>query len=119
MKKLVLAVVFAFIGLGLNAQDSKVVKEEFYANGNLKAQFTEVNDDLIQATYFFEDGTVNETGFFKNEKLTGKWKTYNSDSELLAIGFFTDNRKSGTWSFYKDGEVYQEINYSGNAIAKN
>ncbi|MFT4754023.1 MAG: antitoxin component YwqK of YwqJK toxin-antitoxin module [Salibacteraceae bacterium] len=119
MKKLVLVAVFAIIGLGLNAQDTKVVKEEFYANGNLKAQFMEVNESLIQATYFFETGTINEIGFFEEDELSGQWKTYNSNSELLAIGYFTDNRKSGTWSFYQNGSKIQEVTYSGSQIAKN
>ncbi len=118
MKKLVLALVFAFVGMGLSAQDKEVVKEEFYAGGNLKAQFVEVNADLIEATYFFEDGTVNETGFFENDKLTGKWKTYNSNSELLAIGFFKESKKTGTWSFYQNGEVVQEVSYSDVQMAK-
>ena len=118
MKKLVLIAVIALFGLSLNAQDNKVVKEDFHANGNLKSQFVEVNSDLIQATYFFESGDVNETGFFKNEKLSGQWKTYNSNSELLAIGYFEENKKSGTWSFFKDGKKYQEVSYSGTQIAK-
>ena len=118
MKKLVLVAVFAFIGLGLSAQDNKVVKEEFYASGNLKSQFVEVNDNLIQATYFFESGEVYETGFFENEKLTGKWKTYNSDSELTAVGYFKSNKKTGIWSFYKGGKVFQEVSYSETQIAK-
>ena len=119
MKKLVLAAVFAIIGIGLNAQDTKVVKEEFYANGNLKSQFVEVNRSLVQATYYFETGIINETGFFENDKLSGQWKTYNSNSELLAIGYFTDNKKSGTWSFYQDGSKFKEVSYSGSQIAKN
>lgn len=119
MKKLVLALVFAFIGMGLSAQDREVVKEEFYANGNLKAQFVAINTDLVQATYFFEDGDVYETGFFENDKLTGKWKTYNSNSELLAIGFFKESKKTGTWSFYQDGVIIQEVSYSEVQMAKN
>lgn len=118
MKKVVLALVFAFIGLGVYAQDAKVVKENFYASGNLKAQFVEVDGDLIQATYFFETGEIYETGFFENDKLTGKWKTYNSDSELLAVGYFADSKKSGTWSFYKDGELFKEVSYSQSQMAK-
>ncbi len=118
MKKLVLALVFAFVGMGLSAQDREVVKEEFFANGNLKAQFVTVKADLIEATYFFEDGTVNETGFFENDELTGKWKTFNSNSELLAIGFFKESKKTGTWSFYQDGEVIQEVSYSDVQMAR-
>jgi antitoxin component YwqK of YwqJK toxin-antitoxin module len=119
MKKLVLPLVFAFIGLGLSAQETKVIKESFYDNGNVKAQFVEVNKNLIQATYYFESGEVYETGFFENDKLTGKWKTYNSNSDLLAIGYFEDNRKTGTWSFFKDGNLFQEVSYSQVQMAKN
>ncbi len=119
MKKLVLAMVFACIGMGLSAQDREVVKEEFYANGTLKAQFVAVTTDLVQATYFYENGDVYETGFFENNKLTGKWKTYHSNSELVAIGFFKNNKKTGTWSFYKQGELIQEVSYAQVQIAKN
>jgi antitoxin component YwqK of YwqJK toxin-antitoxin module len=118
MRKLVLAVVFAIIGMGLNAQDNDVVKEEFYSNGSLKAQFVALNDNLIQATYFFESGEIYETGFFENDQLSGKWKTYNVDSQLTTIGFFTENKKTGTWSFYKDGSLEGEISYSQVQMAK-
>lgn len=118
MKNLLLIAVFSIIGMGLHAQDN-VVKEEFYANGNLKAQFIALDNNLIEATYFFESGAINETGYFKNNQLTGKWTTFNINSELLAIGYFTNNEKSGTWNFYKNGEVIHEISYSEVQMAKN
>jgi len=118
MKNLILLGLFTILSAGLFAQDGKVVREEFYANGNLKLKFVEIAPDLVEATYYFETGELYETGYFKNEELSGKWITYNINTELQTIGYFAENKKTGTWTHYKDGKVYQVVDYSTNQIAK-
>ena len=118
MKNLILVGFVFLMSIPVFAQDTEVIKEEFYSNGNLKTQFVSLENDLIGATYYFESGEVYETGFFKEDKLTGKWTTYTLNSDVQAIGYFTDSKKSGTWTTYKDGEVISEISYSQNLAEK-
>jgi antitoxin component YwqK of YwqJK toxin-antitoxin module len=118
MKNLILIGLFTVLNAGLFAQDNNVVREEFYANGNLKLKFIEIAPNLVEATYYFETGELYETGYFKNELLSGKWTTYNIDSELQTIGYFHENQKTGTWAHYKDGKEFQVVDYSYNQIAK-
>lgn len=118
MKNLILLGLFTVLSAGLFAQDGKTVREEFYANGNLKLKFIEIAPNLVEATYYFESGELYETGFFKNELLSGKWTTYTIDSELQTIGYFFESKKTGSWTHYKDGKVQQVVDYSANQIAK-
>ena len=119
MKKLLLFVSVILLSVGLQAQDKEIVKESFYPNGNLKSQFVKVNAELIEATYYFESGVVYETGFFQEDALTGEWKTYNVNAELLAVGYFSEGKKAGTWKIYQEGELFREISYSEVQMAKN
>ena len=118
MKNLVLVVVFALFGSALFAQE-KVVREEFYANGNLKLQFVELDQNIVKATYYFEDGGVYETGFFVNQKLDGKWTTYTADQLIQCTAYFSNNEKVGDWTFYKNGQVFQVVSFSNDQMAKN
>ncbi len=118
MKNLVLISVFVILGSALFSQESKVVREEFYANGNLKAKFVSLTKNLIEATYFFESGAIYETGLYSEDKKTGKWTTYTVNSELQAVGFFIRDKKTGTWITYSNGEVVNRISYTTNQMAK-
>ena len=70
MKKLVLfAFLFAFAFT--QAQDKK---PSFEAVG-----------DMVKATYYYADGSIHKEGFFKNEKLDGKWTQYDKKGNKVAI----------------------------------
>ncbi|MGB0391735.1 MAG: toxin-antitoxin system YwqK family antitoxin [Salibacteraceae bacterium] len=118
MKNIFFALLMVFIGIDSIGQEAKVLKENFYSTGELKSKFIEINRSLVQVTYYFQSGVISETGFYVNEKLTGKWKTYNIDSELISIGYFEDNQKSGIWSFFKDGDLVNEISYESHQFAE-
>lgn len=117
MKGILTLAFIAILGLGAQAK-GEIVKSEFYANGNLKAEYVDQGNDLIAATYYYADGTINETGFFKDDKLTGEWKTYNVQAELIASGSYTKSKKTGNWKVYKDGVQIHEMDYSPTQIAR-
>ncbi|AOZ98875.1 MULTISPECIES: toxin-antitoxin system YwqK family antitoxin [Flavobacterium] len=70
----------------------------------------------VKATYFHENGKVQQTGFFKNGKLEGKWTSYDQDGNKLAIAEYNNGEKVGKWFFWKDSTL-SEVDYSNNQIA--
>jgi antitoxin component YwqK of YwqJK toxin-antitoxin module len=111
MKKLMMIAVGLLLGLGVMAQGHEVIKQEFYANGNIKAKYVQIDTDWVEVVYFFESGVIKETGFFHKGKVAGKWITYNENSQLVAMGEFTNGKRSGSWSYFVDGELAHSKNY--------
>ena len=73
--------------------------------------------NLIEATYFHDNGEKSQVGTFNLEKqLHGKWVSYNEEGEKISIGSYTNGRKTGKWVFWSKGDK-KEVEYSNNAIA--
>ena len=96
---MILAVVL-FSG-ALFAQDAKPVLEPF--------------GEKIRATYFYENGQVQQVGYFENGKLEGLWESYNEQGERIATGEYSKGVKTGKWLFWND-EQLAEVSYSKNNI---
>ncbi len=73
-------------------------------------------DDLVKATYFYEDGKIKEQGFFKGKKLEGTWVTFDKKGNKTAIAHYESGRKVGKW-FLWENETLKEIDYKDNKIA--
>lgn len=84
------------------AQDAKPVLEPF--------------GKKVKATYFYENGQIQQEGFFENGKLEGYWVSYNEDGTKKASGFYKEGAKVGKWFFWKEDQL-SEVDYSNNAIA--
>ena len=82
---------------------------------NIEPKF-EKEGDQIKGTYFHENGTIAQTGYFLGGKLHGKWKMYNDEGKKIAIGEYGAGKKTGKWFFWK-GEELKEVDYSDNKIA--
>lgn len=85
---------------------------------------------LVKATYYFDNGKVQQVGFFKDGKLDGKWTSYNENGDIIALAEYKEGVKSGKWVITSDNVATKEIDYAnnqvvavrtikGNAIAKN
>lgn len=72
--------------------------------------------ELVAVTTYYEDGSIKEQGFYKNQKLHGEWNMYNEDGVKITKANYINGKKSGTWMFLKDG-VVTEVNYEDNKIA--
>ena len=101
MKRYLIAVALVFSGM-IYAQDSKPVLEPF--------------GKKVKATYFYDNGQVQQEGYFENCKLEGYWVSYNEDGTKSASGFYKEGAKVGKWFFWKDVNL-SEVDYSNNAIA--
>lgn len=81
---------------------------------NREPKLEEVNG-LVKATYYHENGKVQQEGFFANGKLDGKWISYNQNGVKIAIAEYAKGVKVGNWFFWNN-EGLSEVDYSKDAI---
>ena len=75
----------------------------------------EKSEDTVRATYYYEDGSIKEQGFFKDAKLTGRWVSYNKKGEKTMIAHYKAGKKVGKWFAWNNSSL-KEINYANNTI---
>lgn len=76
----------------------------------------EVVDNMVKATYYYDNGQVQQEGFFKDGKLEGKWVAYDTQGNKLSIGEYSNGQKVGKWFFWNDAKLSQ-VDYSNNQVA--
>ncbi|WP_264535875.1 toxin-antitoxin system YwqK family antitoxin [Flavobacterium sp. N1736] len=101
MKKCVILVAMMFSGI-LVAQE---VQPELEAVGN-----------KVKATYYYENGKVQQQGFYKDGKLDGVWVSYDEKGNKLAVGEYTDGVKTGKWIFFNENNL-SEVAFENSQIA--
>ena len=73
--------------------------------------------NLIEATYYHDNGTVSQEGTFNmNKELHGKWVSFNDSGEKISVGNYVNGLKTGNWTFWSGNDM-KEVEYSNNAIA--
>jgi antitoxin component YwqK of YwqJK toxin-antitoxin module len=72
--------------------------------------------ELVKTTYYFENGKVQQEGFFKNGKLDGVWTSYDVNGNKLAVATYDNGEKTGKWFFWT-GTNLNEVDYSNSRIA--
>jgi len=77
-------------------------------------QLEEVNG-MVKATYFYENGSVEQEGFFKEGLLEGKWVSYHADGSKKAIAEYENGKKIGKWFFWNN-TLLTEVDYENNAV---
>lgn len=107
MKKCLFLVTMLFSGI-IIAQESKPVLEPF--------------GKKLKATYFYENGQVQQEGFFENGKLEGTWLSYDEQGNKTSSGEYSKGVKTGKWFFWSqnDDNVFttlSEVDFSNNRIA--
>ncbi|WP_348798033.1 toxin-antitoxin system YwqK family antitoxin [Flavobacterium adhaerens] len=106
MKKCVVLIAMLFTGV-IFAQDAKPVLEPF--------------GKKIKATYFYDNGQVQQEGYFVNGKLDGIWVMYNEGGDKIASGEYDAGVKVGKWFFWSqnnDKNSLCEVDFSQNKIDK-
>ena len=71
--------------------------------------------NLVKATYYYENGQVQQTGFFKNGKLEGQWVAYDMKGNKQSVGEYKDGIKTGKWVFWTDVKL-TEVTYLDNKV---
>ncbi|MFB9053227.1 toxin-antitoxin system YwqK family antitoxin [Formosa undariae] len=104
MKTKIIFVLALLMGVVTFAQDKRELK---------------LNDgtQLIEATYFHDNGVVSQTGFYTLDgKLQGEWKQYDASGKKLTAANYNNGEKVGKWFFWGE-DTLKEVDYSNNAIA--
>jgi len=101
MKKYLFLGLILFSGV-IFAQNAKPVLEPF--------------GKKVKATYFYENGQVQQVGFFENGKLEGAWVSYDENGARVSSGEYNEGLKTGKWFFWKENNLI-EVDYSDNRIA--
>ncbi len=92
-------------------------ENQFFEDGSLKTEFRQLGEDTYKVIYYFEDGTVRETGYFRNGMNHGVWMTFNREGVLVGEGYYNENRKEGKWRFWNEnGLVVAEVEYMDNIM---
>ena len=71
---------------------------------------------LVKTTYYFENGKVQQEGFFKNGKLDGTWISYDENGNKSSVATYDNGVKTGKWLFW-NGKNLSEVDYSNSKIA--
>lgn len=102
MKKLLLIATFLVSGTVAFAQSNKPTLEK---KGN-----------VIEATYFHDNGTIAQTGYFTLEgKLQGEWKSYDTNGKKVAVGNYANGQKVGKWFFWNTDRL-SEVDFANSKI---
>lgn len=81
-----------------------------------KKPVLEQEGNLIRATYFHENGQVQQQGYFKNGKLDGQWVSYDENGTKSAVGEYVNGARTGKWVFWSN-QMLSEVDYSKSKIS--
>ena len=76
----------------------------------------EAENELVKATYHYENGAVQQVGYFKDGKLDGKWTSYDINGNVNVIAVYNKGSKTGKWMYYSNSICVNEVNFSDNNI---
>jgi len=103
MKKILIIAAFLVSGVTAFAQNSD-------------KPTIEKKGDLYEATYYHENGTVAQTGFYTTDgKLQGEWKSFDANGKKIAVGNYDKGQKVGKWFFWNTNSL-SEVDYDTNKI---
>jgi len=83
---------------------------------NVKPVHT-IENNIIKSTYYYSNGTVKQSGFYKDGKLTGAWVAFNEDGTKQSMGTYDNGIKTGKWFFWT-GATLTEVEYADSRIAE-
>lgn len=102
MKKLIILLVMLSVGFT-------------YAQNNTEPKL-EKKGDLTIATYYHDNGEVQQKGAFNADgKLQGEWTSFDADGNKVAVGTYEAGKKVGKWFFW-EGDSLQEVDYIDSKI---
>ncbi len=71
---------------------------------------------MVKATYYYDNGQIQQEGFFKNGKLEGQWVAYDANGTKKSVAEYSNGAKTGKWVFWND-TMLSEVNYLDSRIA--
>jgi antitoxin component YwqK of YwqJK toxin-antitoxin module len=87
-----------------------------YENGSVKSEFIQ-KGELVAVTNYYENGTIKETGFFKNEVPEGKWETFSNKGAKTAELSYINGKRHGEFRVWDEfSNAYIEMKYANGEV---
>lgn len=102
MKKLFIAVMLVVSGV-IFAQESNVKHE--------------IVNKMVKSTYYYDNGQIQQEGFYKKGKVHGEWISYDMNGQKVAIGKYENGKKVGKWFFWSGADL-MEVDYTDTRVAQ-
>lgn len=64
------------------------------------------------STWYAEEGTKLKEFTYENDQLHGPAKFYDANEKIAVEGQYKRDKKTGYWKYYKDGELYDEKDFT-------
>lgn len=77
----------------------------------------EVVNNMVKATYYYDNGQVKQEGFYLDGKLHGKWVSYNENGVKQTMGEYDKGNKVGKWFFWSTNSL-NEVDFSESRIVE-
>ena len=89
--------------------------------GQANKPVLEQEGNLVKATYYYDNGQIQQQGHFKDGKLEGKWMAYDIKGSLTSIAEYSNGIKSGKWIYHSNNVAVRQLDFTNNqyAVAKN
>ncbi|MFZ5552299.1 MAG: toxin-antitoxin system YwqK family antitoxin [Bacteroidota bacterium] len=69
--------------------------------------------DVVKATWYHDNGTVKEVGYFKNGQKHGQWLSYDEKGNRISEANYKEGQKDGNWIFYhNNGTLHYQVVYT-------
>ena len=105
MKTKLFTALLILFGLSMSANAQKD-KEVHY----------EKKGDLTEATYYYENGEIEQKGTFNADgQLHGLWTSFDVEGNKIAVGQYVNGMKTGKW-FFLTGDTLKEVDYVDSRI---
>lgn len=86
-----------------------------FAQENKKVEVNK-DGDLTVATYYHDNGAIEQQGTFNQEgELHGVWTSYDLNGSKTMVGNYVNGKKVGKWMFWSDNKL-KEVEYVDSRI---
>jgi antitoxin component YwqK of YwqJK toxin-antitoxin module len=72
-------------------------------------------DPMSQVVIYHDNGNIYQKGFLKNDKLHGRWESFDNNGNLVVVGEYKNGKKKGKWFFWNDNQL-KEVNFKNNKV---
>lgn len=73
--------------------------------------------ELTKYIEYYGNGTIAQTGFFKDNQLHGQWISYDQLGNKRSMGNYENGKKTSQWIFWSKTNLI-EVEYINNRITK-
>jgi len=70
---------------------------------------------MVKATYYHENGQIQQQGFFKDGKLEGQWVAFDDKGNKTSMAEYSNGQKTGKWIFINE-TMLSEVDYANSKI---